>query len=388
MENKHISKREFIKRSILGGLGLCAGLSHLDSFGNTLEVNELISGENNDLWKWSREAEFSITTPRGIKCQLCPQACVLKKDETGDCRTRINYKDKLYTITYGNPCAVHVDPIEKKPLFHFLPSSLAFSIATAGCNLACLNCQNWQISQSSPRETRNYDMLPEKVVQKALEYKCKSIAYTYSDPVAFYEYTLDTSKIAADHNIKNILVSAGYINEEPLKLWCKYADGANIDLKSFSDEIYEMLNAGTLEPVLKTLKILRDNGVWLEITNLIVPEWTDDMDMIRKMCAWLAENGFSNTPLHFSRFHPTYKLTNLPATPLNTLKNARKIALNEGLKFVYIGNAPGIEENTYCPECEKLIIERKGFNIINNNISDDHCSFCGAIIPGVWEALQ
>ncbi|MCF8230109.1 MAG: AmmeMemoRadiSam system radical SAM enzyme, partial [Bacteroidales bacterium] len=301
---------------------------------------------------------YYISTPRGIKCLLCPQACVLKEGEVGDCKTNVNYGEKLYSITYGNPCAVHVDPIEKKPLFHFLPETLAFSIATAGCNLACLNCQNWEISQSSPKETRNYDLFPDQVVKKAKEYQCQSIAYTYSDPVAFYEYTYDTSKLAREEGLKNVLISAGYINEEPLRELCKYADAANIDLKSFSNEIYEMLNAGTLEPILNTLKILKEEGIWLEITNLVVPDWTDDFDMIKKMCAWLAENGFEDTPLHFSRFHPTYKLQKLPPTPRSTLMKARETGFSEGLKYVYVGNIPGTDaENTYCPNCNKLIIK-------------------------------
>ncbi|MCD4682394.1 MAG: AmmeMemoRadiSam system radical SAM enzyme, partial [Bacteroidales bacterium] len=265
-------------------------------------------------------------------------------------------------------------------------ASKAYSIATAGCNLACLNCQNWEISQTSPKKTRNYDLPPEKVVEEAIQNKCKSIAYTYSDPVAYYEYALDTAKIAKQEGIKNVVVSAGYIHEKPLREWCKYIDAANIDLKSFSNEIYEMLNAGTLEPVLNTLKILKEENVWLEITNLIVPDWTDDMELIKKMCDWLANNGFENTPLHFSRFHPQYKLTNLPATPSSVLNKARDIAHNAGLNYVYIGNVPGIDAtNTYCPDCKKLIIERKGYHITTKKVnSSGNCEFCKAPISGVW----
>ena len=300
----------------------------------------------------------------------------------------MNIEEKLYCYAYGNPCAVHVDPIEKKPLYHFYPTSAAYSIATAGCNLACLNCQNWEISQTSPKKTRNYDLPPEKVVEEAIQNKCKSIAYTYSDPVAFWEYTYDTAKIARQEGIKNVLVSAGYIHEKPLREWCKYIDAANIDLKSFSDEIYEMLNAGTLEPVLNTLKILKEENVWLEITNLIVPDWTDDMDMIKKMCDWLAENGFNNTPLHFSRFHPQYKLTNLPATPASVLNQAKDIAHTAGINHVYIGNVPGTKaSNTHCPGCKKLLIERKGYYITTNKIKNGNCEFCSEQISGIWAKL-
>lgn len=338
-----------------------------------------------ELWKWSKEAIYFVDTPKGIKCKLCPQACELKPGETGDCRTNFNHEGKLYSISYGNPCAVHVDPIEKKPLFHFLPSSLAFSIATAGCNLACLNCQNWEISQSSPRDTRNYDLMPDDVIAQARESGCASIAYTYSDPVAFYEYTLDTSILARSEGIKNILVSAGYINPDPLRRWCKVIDAANIDLKSFDNTVYEMLNAGTLQPVLESLKILKEEGVWLEITNLIVPTWTDDMEMIKRMCGWLCDNGLSAYPLHFSRFQPHYKLTNLPATPQAVLEKARQTALSEGIKYSYIGNIPGHEsQHTYCPSCKKILIERKGYTIGQMNIVGSGCKFCGQKIEGVW----
>ncbi|MBN2175104.1 MAG: AmmeMemoRadiSam system radical SAM enzyme [Bacteroidales bacterium] len=339
-----------------------------------------------DLNKWTIEAKYYVPTPKGLKCLLCPNECKIKTDEFGECHTRVNLDNRLYCIAYGNPCAVHIDPIEKKPLFHYLPGSRSYSIATAGCNLACLNCQNWEISQTGPDKTRNHDLMPDKVVEEAIKSDCKSIAYTYSDPVAFYEYAYDTAKIARENGIGNVLVSAGYILEEPLKEWCKYMDAANIDLKSFSNEIYEMLNAGKLEPVLNTLKTLADEGVWLEITNLVIPDWTDDMDMIKKMCNWLVENNFENYPLHFSRFHPLYKLTHLPATPVQVLENARKIAISEGLKFVYIGNVPGLESiNTYCPECKTKIIERKGFNILNNKIEDSKCSNCGTFIAGRWK---
>ena len=227
--------------------------------------------------------------------------------------------------------------------------------------------------------------MPEKVVEQCKKNNCQSIAYTYSEPIVFYEYTYDTSVLAKKEGIKNILISAGYINEDPLRELCKVIDAANIDLKSFDNKIYEMLNAGTLEPVLNTLKILKEENIWFEITNLIVPEWTDDLEMIKKMCEWLVENGFQDYPLHFSRFHPTYKLKQLPVTPSATLEKAKQIAIDSGIKFVYIGNAPEIAaDNTICPKCGKTIIERRGFTIISNNIIDASCKFCGEKIPGVW----
>ncbi len=320
-----------------------------------------------------------------VKCTLCPHNCILKNNQLGICKTRINHDGILYTLAYANPVAVHIDPIEKKPLAHFLPKSDTFSIATAGCNLSCKNCQNWEISQASPLELPSYDLPPEQVVKQALNHNCKSIAYTYTDPVAFYEYTLETAKLAHKAGLKNVFISAGFINEQPLRELAPYLDAANIDLKSFDDKIYKRLNAGRLEPVLRTLKILKEYNVWVEITNLIVPGWTDDMQMIKKMAKWLVDNGFENNPLHFSRFYPTYKLLDAPATPVKTLEKAAEIAKAQGMKFVYIGNVWGHKlENTYCPHCGKLLIKRFGFNVEEINISDGKCKFCGAHIAGIW----
>ncbi len=331
-------------------------------------------------------AKYFVETPKGVKCKLCPTACTLKEGEIGDCRTRKNVDGVLYSLAYGNPCAIHIDPIEKKPLNHFLPGSRSLSIATAGCNLACLNCQNWQISQKSPEETNNYDLMPGSVVDMAVEKKCKSIAYTYTEPIVYYEYTYDTAKIAKEAGIKNVMVSAGYIEERPLKELCPVIDAANIDLKSFSNEIYEMLNAGSLDPVLRTLKIMKDEGVWLEITNLIVPDWSDDMDLVKKMCDWLYDNGFENTPLHFSRFTPIYKLKRLPATLFDVLDKAHGIARSAGLKFVYIGNVLGhTAQDTFCPKCEKRLIDRQGYRLGDVHIKDSKCEYCGEQIAGVWK---
>ena len=372
-----MDKRQFIRTALLGTGGFCF------CKGATASINELMDWQTSK--KWTKKAMFYVPTPRGMHCQICPNECNIKEGEAGDCRNRVSKDGKLWSIAYGNPCAVHVDPIEKKPLNHFLPGSTAFSIATAGCNLACMNCQNWTISQKSPEETRNIDLPPHKVVESAIAKNCKSIAYTYTEPITFYEYTYDTSVLARQEGIKNILVSAGYINREPLLKFCKVIDAANIDLKSFSNDIYLRLNAGKLQPVLHTLETLKKEGVWLEITNLVVPSWTDDLDMIKRMCAWLAQNGFSDTPLHFSRFSPQYKLKQLPPTPVNVLKKAREVALDEGLQFVYIGNVPGADyQNTLCPNCKNITIERRGYSILQNNIDKGKCKSCGKKIAGVW----
>lgn len=375
-----MDKRQFFKTAFFGagGICFCNPASAMISEMNLPEVGK----------KWTKEALFYAQTPKGIRCQICPNECDIKEGEAGDCRNRVNKNGKLYSIAYGNPCAIHVDPIEKKPLNHFLPGSNAFSIATAGCNLACLYCQNWTISQKSPAETKNYDLLPDKVVETCIENNCESIAYTYSEPITFYEYTYDSSVLARQAGIKNVLVSAGYINREPLLKLCKVTDAANIDLKSFSDEIYLKLNAGKLQPVLDTLVTMKNEGVWLEITNLVVPSWTDDLEMIKRMCGWLAKNGFTEIPLHFSRFQPMHKLTQLPPTPVNTLKSARDIAIQEGLKHAYIGNVPGLgSESTICPKCSKVVIERRGYSVIQNNLENGKCRFCTSPVAGVWGKL-
>jgi pyruvate formate lyase activating enzyme len=372
--NPLISKRDFLK---FGFCGMCSAATYF--------LGNKSFAESDKLWKWNKEAFYYSSENGIITCRQCPNECVIEKDNTGFCRTRVNKGGKLYSIVYGNPCAVHSDPVEKKPLFHFLPGTRAFSIATAGCNLRCLNCQNWEISQSNPYETKNYDLMPYDVVKSCMEYKCESIAYTYSEPNVFYEYMWDTAMQAKAKGIKNLFHSNGYVNEKPLRNMCKYLDAANVDLKSFDDKIYRKLNGGSLEPILRSLKILHEEKVWLEITCLIIPEWTDDLGMIRRMCQWLTKNGLNECPVHFSRFMPLYKLTQLPSTPVSTLEKARQIALDEGVKYVYIGNVPGSDaENTYCPKCKKIVIGRKGYFIASNDLNNGSCKYCGTKIHGVW----
>jgi len=370
-----MDKRSFIKKVVGGSCGIWMG--------------NFIKAQNmpDRLWKWSHESFFYKVVPRGVKCTLCPNECIIREGASGTCHNRVNYRNKLYSIAYGNPCAVHVDPIEKKPLFHFFPGSRAFSLATAGCNFACLNCQNWEISQVSPKETQNMDLMPEEVVKQCLANKCESIAYTYTEPTSFYEYVYDTAALAHQQGIKNVFISNGYINPDPLKKLIPFLDAANIDLKSFSEDIYVRLNGGKLNPVLNTLKTIKDSHAWLEITNLIIPSWTDDFDMIKRMCEWLVTNGFSDTPLHFSRFFPMYKLSDLSPTSSATLSKAADIAKKAGLKYVYIGNLSGKDkgENTLCPSCKKTIIEREGYAIRSYHIKEGKCAFCHTPIAGRWK---
>ena len=321
-----------------------------------------------------------------VQCQLCPKNCIIDNGQSGNCHVRINIDGTLRAITYGFPCSINIDPIEKKPLFHFLPSSTALSLATAGCNLHCLFCQNWEISQGAPSDVQAFKAEPEKIIELAQKYKSPSIAYTYSDPVVFYEYTLDTSKLARSINIKNVLVTAGYINEEPLKQLLEYTDAANIDLKGITDDFYQEICSATLKPVLNALVLTKAAGVHLEVTNLIVPTLNDKPQQIRELVRWIRDNLGTDTPLHFSRFFPLYKLTHLVPTSEQTLTEARQIALEEGMEYVYIGNIASKEgQNTYCPKCKKLLIERSGYTILQNRLKDGTCPYCGKKIYGVWK---
>jgi pyruvate formate lyase activating enzyme len=377
MQNKKfsISKREFLKKSLILSSGMMC-------YSCPLALAGLIPQTQNNLKKL---ALFQEETAWGIMCRLCPNGCILNENELSKCNNRKVSNSKLYTLAFGNPCAVNVDPIEKKPLFHFHPDSEAYSIATAGCNLACLNCQNWTISQTSPEKTRNFDLMPGRVISECIKNNCKSIAYTYSEPTTFYEYAFETATLAKDAGIKNVIKSNGYINKEPLKKLCSVIDGANIDLKAFNESTYLKLTGGKLQPVLDSLKVYKDMGVWLEITNLVIPTWTDSFSEIRDMCRWLSNNGFRNTPLHFSRFYPLHRLEQLAPTPLETLKGAYQIAIEEGLKYVYTGNVPGSEiSDTKCPSCNTTLIVRQGFRVLSNIINDGKCSKCGQKVDGIW----
>ncbi|MBU1125233.1 MAG: AmmeMemoRadiSam system radical SAM enzyme [Candidatus Omnitrophica bacterium] len=358
--------------------GACAGLSLLISL---CYVILPISAQEQ-----LREARYyQKLDKKVVQCQLCPRMCFIPSGKRGFCGVRENRDGTLYSLVYARPVAIHIDPIEKKPLFHFLPSTTAFSIATAGCNLRCKFCQNWEISQAKPEDLQYAYLEPVELVKKAKEAGSPSIAYTYTEPTIFYEYMLETAKLAKEAGIKNVMHSAGYINEEPLRELVKYLDGANVDLKGFREDYYRDISEATLAPVLRTLKILKESGVHLEITNLVLSGYNDDDETLTQMCLWIKENLGEDTPLHFSRFFPMYKLVALNPTPVATLEKARKIAMNCGLQYVFIGNLAGNpSENTYCPQCKKLLIERKGYFVAQNNVVDGKCRFCGFKIKGVW----
>lgn len=337
-------------------------------------------------WKWSHEGFFYKKLENSkVVCGICPHRCILSPGDRSVCRSRVNIDGTLYSLAYGNPCAVNVDPVEKKPLYHFMPKSKAFSIATAGCNLRCLNCQNWEISQARPDDIRNYDIFPSQVIDAAKRAGADSIAYTYSEPITFFEYMFDTATLARENGLYNLWISAGYINKKPLLKLCGVLDGANVNLKSYSDDIYRKLNGARLQPVLNTFKTLHEQSIHFEMTNLVVPGYVDDEDMAKRMCEWILTNIGPDHPLHFLRFFPKYKLDRLPPTPISTLTEFRKLAMQEGIRYVYVGNVPGHEgNNTYCHNCKKLLIKRQGYFLPVYNLVGNKCKFCKTIIPGVW----
>lgn len=321
-----------------------------------------------------------------VLCLLCPHFCELKAGQTGLCKVRENVDGCLYSNVYGNPCTVAVDPIEKKPLFHFYPGSRILSLATAGCNLRCSNCQNWSISQVGPEDVPAYELSPKAVVELALKEGSDSIAFTYTEPTIYFEYMLDIAKLAKENGLKTVMISNGFINPEPLAELCPYLDAANIDLKVFDEVVYKKLTGARLKPILETLRVLKDEYVWLEITNLLVPGFTSEPGKIHDLCNWLSIHGFDHVPLHFSRFFPNYKLPHAQPTLPEDLKQACEIAKNTGIRFVYSGNLPGdVGENTTCPSCRKTLIGRVGYRILTNAMEGNRCGYCHTEIPGRFQ---
>lgn len=319
-----------------------------------------------------------------VICELCPHECRIPQGGHGACRARYNQDGELLSLVYGKPCSVHVDPIEKKPMFHFLPGSKVFSIATAGCNLHCKFCQNWEISQRGPENTANEDLSPDDVARGALKMGCKSVAYTYTDPSIFFEYALDSSKIAAKSGLKNVLVTAGYLNEKPMDEIFEYTSGANVDLKG-NAEFYKKYVSGDVKYVMRYIKRAVAKGVFVELTNLVIPTLNDKEEDIKWLVRWILDEVGPDVPLHFSRFFPMYQLANLYPTPKNLLVAAAETAYGMGMHYVYVGNiATDKYENTRCPSCGKDVIRRRGYIVMENSIKGGKCLFCGHKIPGVW----
>ena len=321
-----------------------------------------------------------------VKCHLCNHFCTIAPGKRGICSVRENRKGVLYSLVYGRIIASGVDPIEKKPLFNVLPGTESFSIATAGCNFKCRWCQNWNISQISrtAKEIPGHDITPEDVVWSATQHDCETIAYTYTEPTVFMEFALDVMKLAHRSGIKNVFVSNGYTSEEALSEISRYLDAGNVDLKAFRDETYRKMCGARLEPVLDTIRRYKELGIWLEVTTLVVPTVNDSEEELREIAGFIADVDVA-IPWHISQFYPQYKFLDAPPTPVEVLHRAREIGIEEGLRYVYEGNIPGMgNENTYCYRCKELLIKRFGFSIIENRIEDGKCFNCGAEIDGVF----
>jgi len=411
-----LTRRGFLRRATqIGGALIGSGvvLSHpawLDSLVGE-EGGRALAGESlSDLLRTAPRARFwaSLNTPEisckschnpstlkdkdphqhissPVKCRLCSQGCVIKEGERGRCRTRINHKGELRSLVYGRPISIHVDPIEKKPFYHFLPSSNAFSFATSGCPLRCAFCQNWEISQARAEDYHSTFFTPTRMVQQASYRKSPIIAYTYNEPTVFAEYLIDVAKAARPEGLRNVMVSCGFMTREPLSEMCEVLDAIKIDLKGFSPKFYREVCKAELKPVLRTIKQIAKSGVHLEIVNLVVPTLNDSDTMLKALCGWMVDEIGVDVPLHFTRFHPDYRMRNLPPTPRETLDRARAIAMDKGIRYAFVGNLPGHPGNhTYCPKCGKIVIERSGFMVVQVHVKQGRCEYCGEKIAGVW----
>jgi pyruvate formate lyase activating enzyme len=321
-----------------------------------------------------------------VRCLLCAHGCLIQDGERGRCRARYNLKGELRTLVYGRPIAEHVDPIEKKPFYHFLPGTEAYSLATSGCPLRCKFCQNWEISQAGPEDYSAAYCPPDAMAARAKVRTSPTIAFTYNEPTVFTEYLTDIARSAKKLGIKSVIISCGFMNEAPLQEMIGVLDGIKIDLKGFSPDFYRDVSSAALEPVLRSIKQVAKAGRHLEIVNLVAPTLNDSEKMLTELAKWIAGETGPDTPVHFTRFHPDYQLQNLPDTPVETLVRARDIAMKEGVRYAYVGNVPGHPGNsTYCPKCGKAVIERTGFFTTSVKLRDGACPACGAKIPGVWK---
>jgi pyruvate formate lyase activating enzyme len=373
---QNISRRNFLIST--AGVGCTLALS------SRILANPHIFPEETQ--KYIREARYyEKLANKKIRCQLCPRQCVIDDRERGYCGVRENNNGTYYTLVYARPCSLNVDPVEKKPFFHFYPGSAAFSLATAGCNVNCKFCQNWEISQTRPEDVRSYYLLPEEIASQAQKYGCQTIAYTYSEPTIYYEYMMDCVLAGRKRNIKNVVVTAGYMARDPLTELCKVVDAIKVDLKAFSENYYKEIVNGELKPVLDSLVTMRKSGVWTEIVYLVVPTLNDSEQEFKDLSGWIKTNLGTDIPVHFTRFHPQYLLKNLPPTPVKTLERAKEIADSEGLNYVYVGNVPGHPgENTRCPKCQQIVVRRTGFTVEEINIKNGLCNFCKFKIAGKW----
>lgn len=400
----------FAVGAAMAALSVC-GAALLAFYPPPLTFAKLMPADNPGV----RDGRFAVPICNGVQCKLCPFECFLPEGARGVCKVRMNYGGRIKTLIYSKPASVHLDPIEKKPVYHLYPGSLIYSLASPGCNLRCKGCQNWEISQIYPEQAAGTTLVPERldikvaaadgrvygelkrkevatlspeeIVSYALATRARSIAYTYSEPAVFYEYMYDTARLAREKGLKNVMVSAGYINREPLEALLKYMDVVKIDLKGFDEKFYRGYTGGSLGPVKRTLLTLKEKGALFEIVNLVVPALNDGRESMAEMLAWIKKDLGTDVPLFFSRFTPNYRLASIGATPVETLVWARDEAMKQGLKYVYLGNVPGHEgENTYCPVCGRILIKRHGYAVLDNRLTPagGRCPHDGTKIPGIW----
>jgi pyruvate formate lyase activating enzyme len=374
-----ISRRNFLKKGgiFLIGIGLGNSLFALFNGNKNLKMDKELL----------REAMFYKKLDKGVvQCEVCFRGCVLKRGQRSFCRNKVNIDGRLFSLVYAKPSAVQIDPVEKEPAYHLFPGTDILCFGTAGCNFRCKFCQNWHLSQRSIEEMDYiYELTPKDAVDLAIKKKIPTLSFTYNEPTSFYEYAYDMAKIAKDNGLNILFHSNGSMNPEPLRELLKYTDAVTIDLKGFTEEFYKNTSSAALAPVQRTLKIIKEEKKWLEIVSLLIPGLNDNADDIKRMCLWIKKNLGDDVPLHFSRFFPNYRLTNISATPIKSLEKAHQIALAVGLKYVTIGNVPGHKYNsTFCPQCQKRIIHRTHFQVMESNVKNGQCKFCGYSISGIW----
>ncbi len=381
VKNKELSRRRFLQ--VMGCTAACGAVSTF-SPGPPGELSGLSAPPAKELGVKPAKYYDKIGDKK-ITCKLCPHECRVADLERGTCGVRENRGGSYYTLVHSNPCSAAVDPIEKKPIYHFYPTTRSFSIATAGCNFVCKFCQNWEISQKRPEQVKSIFLPPDRVIGYARNKGCKTVAHTYTEPVIFFEYMNDCAVEGKKRGVPNLMISNGFIQEKPMRELCKSLGAVKIDLKAFTDNFYKDQCAGTLKPVLDTLRVLKDENMWFEIVVLLIPTLNDGEKEIRQMSRWIYKNLGPDVPLHFSRYHPTFMLKNIPPTPPKTVLNARRVAMDNGIKFVYAGNMVSGASHTYCPKCKKILIERVRYYTSISGLKGNRCKHCGEIIPGVFK---
>jgi pyruvate formate lyase activating enzyme len=372
---RHLGRREFLRSGLAAGAGLPA-----------LRVLELFEQKNPSHQIEVDKAFYEKLTGKRTQCFICPLKCILNPGETCFCRTRNNVDGRLISYAYNNPCILSVDPVEKMPLSHFLPGTKTLSLAVGGCNLRCLYCQNWEQSQTRPERQRTFDLPKEKAVAGAGKKECKTLAYTFTEPVVFSEYMRDVSALAREKGFRNVCGTALFVEIKALRDMCRSIDAFSVALKGFEEKFYDRVLGSKLKPVLDALVVLKEEKIWTEVVTLVVPGYNDKLGTIREQCKWHRKNLGADTPLHFGRFVPQYKLKDLPRTPVETLEKCRDIGLEEGIRHVYIFNVSPHEGNdTYCPRCRKPVLKRLGFKILESKLKDGICTRCRTKLPGVWK---